>query len=184
MAMEADLPFVEVWRDIKGYEGRYQVSSEGRVKTVERFKSDGRHQREGIRISEIDQKGYEFVLLFDGIGYHRFSVHVLVAKAFIPNIYNKPQVNHIDGNKLNNKVDNLEWCTASENQLHALRMGLARPRRGESHSSAKLSDADVIQIRDLRKRGYKLRELAERFGVCETHISRIVRNIERVMVNY
>ena len=170
---------MEVWRDIKGYEGRYQVSSEGRVKTVNRFKSDFRRQREGIRKTQIDHHGYEFVNLFDGHRFHRHSVHVLVARAFIDNPEDKNQVNHIDGDKLNNRLENLEWCTASENQIHALKMGLVRTRRGEDNKCTRISDAEAREMITMRRSGAKLQDIADAFGVSFGYVGRIVRGDRR-----
>ena len=170
---------MEIWRDISGYEGRYQVSNYGRIKTVERYKSDGRHQAEIIRKTQIDRHGYEFALLFNGKKNCRHSVHVLVANAFIDNPENKPQVNHIDGDKLNNYVSNLEWCTASENQRHAVMTGLSRRYFGDDNWQTKVTDAQVIEIRAMRKAGAKLREICDQYGISETHASRIARSVRR-----
>jgi len=102
----------EEWRDIAGYEGLYQVSSLGRVKSNPVY----RHHRKAIVLTPYEIKsGYRVV---DLLGRHRL-VHRLVAMAFIPNPANKAQVNHIDGNKRNNVASNLEWCTGKENILHA-----------------------------------------------------------------
>ena len=171
---------MEVWKDIEGFEGRYQVSDCGRVRTVERHKSDGRRQPEAIRRTQIDRHGYEFALLFDGNKNRRFSVHVLVARAFIPNVENKPQVNHIDGNKLNNVVSNLEWVTASENQLHAVAHGLRIEKYGDANKRTKVSDADIRKIRELRKQGAKLQPLADMFGISMGQVGRIVRYERRI----
>ena len=170
----------EIWRDIDGYEGRYQISSLGRVKTVERHKSDGRRQPEAIRKTQVDHRGYEFVLLYNGERMKRHSVHVLVARAFIDNPENKPHVNHIDGDKLNNVLENLEWATPSENQRHALRMGLAKPKRGDANKQTKVSDADIRRIREMRKAGAKLQPLADMFGISMSQVGRIVRNERRI----
>lgn len=145
------------------------------MKTVKRYKSDGRYQPEFIRKTEVDLHGYEFVILFNENGYKRHSIYVLVAKHFIDNPNNKPQVNHIDGNKLNNNVDNLEWCTASENQRHALRTGLIVPKHGDDNKKTKVCDADIREIRRLRELGSKLQPLADRFGLSLAQIGRIVR---------
>jgi hypothetical protein len=113
----------EIWRDIKSYEGIYLVSNLGRIKSISRKIWNGKGyfiSKEKILNGTITDKGYISVEL---CGKHNMA-HRLVASAFIENIYNKPQVNHIDGNKKNNNIMNLEWCTNSENQIHAYKNGL------------------------------------------------------------
>ena len=106
---------MEEWRDIKGYEGAYQVSSYGRIRS--RFK---------ILKKQKHKQGYELVGLSKNGTTKRYLVHRLVAEAFIKNVDNKPEVNHKDGNKNNNAVENLEWCTRLENIRHAWDTGLTR----------------------------------------------------------
>ena len=111
---------MEDWRDVRGNPG-YEVSSSGEVKNIKTGKilKPGRHRQ-----------GYSMVHLSDQNVVHGKTVHRLVAEAFIPNPEQKPQVNHIDGNKSNNQVSNLEWNTGSENTVHAYRTGLfdGRPK--------------------------------------------------------
>lgn len=113
----------EIWKDIKGYEGLYQVSNLGRVKSLDRtYKSSLTNTetitRRGKVLKPLFNRGYYYVALSSGNKVIRKSIHRLVAETFIPNNLNKPQVNHKDGNKKNNNVKNLEWATQSENQLH------------------------------------------------------------------
>ena len=121
---------MEVWKDITGYEGLYQVSSLGRVKSLERFKLDGRRCAERIMKPSADLGGYlSCELCNDGRG-KRFLIHRLVAEAFLQNPDNKREVNHINGIKSDNSIENLEWSTSSENTIHAYRHGLeVKPTR-------------------------------------------------------
>lgn len=105
----------EIWKDIKEYEGIYQVSNLGRVKSL-------KHSKEGKLLKgRVTGKGYLSVALFRNSVRKSNSIHRLVAEAFIPNPENKPEVNHIDENKLNNDVSNLEWVTSKENSNHGTR---------------------------------------------------------------
>ena len=115
---------IEIWKYIEGYEGKYQVSNTGKIRSL--CYHDGGH---GVRRPKLmkpgtDESGYYRCALSKNNELRTFKVHRLVAKAFIPNPSNKPQVNHIDGNKKNNYVSNLEWVTSSENQIHAWKNGL------------------------------------------------------------
>lgn len=109
---------MELYRDIPGYEGKYQVTSWGRVYTVD---------REDYVTPQLSEKGYLRVDLYDGSGKRKhFKVHRLVAKAFVPNPDGKPHVNHKDGNKKNNSFTNLEWVTDRENKEHSMFMGFLK----------------------------------------------------------
>lgn len=117
---------------------------------------------------------YAHVVLYIGDKPKIHSVHRLVAELFIENPSNKPQVNHIDGNRANNTVTNLEWCTQSENQIHAFATGLQMSRKGEAHHNSRLSAEEVLQIKELlESREYSGPEIAEAFGVQQQLISKI-----------
>lgn len=125
---------LEIWKDIENYEGLYQVSNFGRVKSLPRLvkNNGGEYFYKGrILNAGIDSGGYSLVVLSKNDKNKSFRVHRLVASAFIknPNLHNV--VNHIDGNKSNNFYLNLEWTTSSENNAHAYKIGLKIPFRGK-----------------------------------------------------
>jgi len=156
----------EVWKDVKGYEGLYQVSNLGRVRSS------------GLQIMKTRVSGcyYRIKLCNHGACEHVF-VHRLVADAFIPNPKKKTQVNHIDGNKLNNIVSNLEWVTPSENAIHSHRVlghkanNPALGKFGVEHWNSKI----VLQI----KNGVIIGEF---FGACEAQRKTKINNSGICMV--
>ena len=115
----------ETWKSIKGFEKRYEVSNLGRIKSIG---GKSNHKKDIIMKQIINHKGYLQLVLRKNNMPHHCIVHRLVAQAFIPNPDNLPQINHIDGNKQNNRVDNLEWCDNSYNQIHANKLGLNENR--------------------------------------------------------
>lgn len=118
---------MEIWKDVNGYENLYQVSNKGRVKTLHK-PDQGCSTLDENNIKKIDDvtrhKGYCLVQLYKDGKKKMVRVHRLVAEAFIPNPMNYSQVNHIDGNKTNNCVENLEWCSGKHNMQHAVEHNL------------------------------------------------------------
>lgn len=119
----------EIWKDIKGYEGLYQVSNHGRVRSLDRIIVDNWCTRKfkGQVLNPTEHNGkqpYLYVSLSKQGEVKKYFVHQLVAETFIPNPENKPQVNHKDGDPQNNKASNLEWVTNAENTQHAYNTGL------------------------------------------------------------
>lgn len=127
----------EIWKEIAGYEGYYQVSNTGKVKGLDRLVNHSKKGFKRVHGKECSYRKnsvrYPEVCLFKQ-GTRKYAlVHRLVALAFVPNPLNKPEVNHLDGVKSNNHVDNLEWCTSSENQRHAYGKGLQVGKKGADH---------------------------------------------------
>lgn len=134
----------EEWKDIPGFEHLYQVSNYGRILRIGVYRVSARYYKKGryyptqIMTSSIGKHGYCRVQLFGHNGsFKTVRIHRLVAQAFIPNPENKPQVNHKDGNKQNNRVDNLEWCTNSENGKHAWDNNLRTKNFGKNNYMSK-----------------------------------------------
>lgn len=169
---------MEIWKDVLGYEGIYQVSNKGNVKSLQRlvYSKNGSYRTvKGSYISlVVNNKGYfKIILHFKGLRTHVVA-HRLVAIAFIPNPENKPQVNHKDGNKLNNNDWNLEWNTSLENVKHSWNNGLSKHLYGEKGRNSKLTDKDILEIRKSNK---SRKELSNYFNVSYMNIVSILNRI-------
>ena len=149
------------WRNIKGYEGHYQVSSAGQVRSLKR---GGR-----LMSPAVSRTGYHQVNLYLEGRVKHFYEHRLVAAAFIRPIPDGMEVNHKDGDKSNNDVKNLEIVTSEENLRHARETGLM-PSGGERSPVAKLTEEAVREIRRSKDHRERAAEVADRFGVCERTI--------------
>lgn len=140
----------EFWKPVKNFEGLYEISNLGNVKTLKRTwrvlnyqskKYQTMYNKEKLMNCVISKTGYKQVVLMKNNKKTLKLIHRLVAEAFINNTENKPCVNHKDGNKLNNNVNNLEWCTYKENNIHALKNGLSKSylkgKYGKEHNKSK-----------------------------------------------
>lgn len=132
----------EEWKPCVGYEGRYEVSNIGRVKSL---------VTNQLLKPATDKLGRKQVALSLNSKVKATRIHRLVAKAFISNHENKPQVNHIDNNPSNNCVENLEWCTAKENTQHMLKQNRQNPPNGERQGGHVLTEDIVRKIKKLSK---------------------------------
>ena len=147
-----------IWKDIQGYENEYSISNTGVVKGK-------KYNRELKPFTNKD--GYQKVILCKDGKTKNFYLHRIVAQHFKDNFNNKPQVNHIDGIKTNNHHTNLEWCNNSENQRHAIRIGLKKIKYGKDTPTSKFTNQQVREIRELFATGkYTIAQLAREFNVA------------------
>lgn len=150
----------EIWKPVKGYEGRYEISNTGKLKSLN-YSNSGKQK---IMKEIVNNHGYRRVSLFGEGGYLQYQVHRLVAFNFIPNQENKCCINHIDGNKLNNSILNLEWVTIQENIKHAVKNDLHL--YGENHGASILTKLQVLAIRKEYLKGLiGTRPLAKKYNV-------------------
>jgi predicted XRE-type DNA-binding protein len=163
---------IEEWKTIKEFPD-YRISNLGKVKSFKKY----HYTNERILKSSRDRNGdgYLFVNLYINGKSKICCVHRLVLCNFKPiDNHLDFEVNHMDGNKLNNYINNLEWCTKSENEFHAYKLGLKVSLKGEDHGRSKLKEDDIKEIRTLLKKGeYSQRRIAEIFNVSQSQISRI-----------
>lgn len=170
-------------KDIAGWEGIYAVTENGRVWAYPRVRvRNGKelNYKGYWRKRVVTKYGYVVTVLYksDGGRYpkgRKIFVHRLVAQAFIPRVEGKNFVNHRDGNKRNNCVNNLEWCTYQENTVHAFKTGLRVAPAGGQHGMAKLTDSIVLEARELFKEGgHTKASLARKYGVTKTTMGKII----------
>ena len=163
---------MEIWKDISGFNGDYQVSTMGRVRSFKKI--------EAILLKpNITKSGYEVVALNkDGKRVRNARVNRLVAETFLPIDSKRGEVNHINGIKVDNRLTNLEYCSRSENMKHAFETGLILPRRGREIQTNKLTEKQVRFIRENHKPYHQIlgtKPLAERFGVSRGTITEIAK---------
>lgn len=172
---------MEIWKDISGFEGKYQVSNLGNIKSLYRIKERRGYGKivipERVLNPPVDTVGYKRLYLYGDGFKKRDMVHRFVAKAFIPNPENKPEVNHKNGIKTDNRVENLEWATVSENRIHAFANKLQVPLKGTELPHAILKENDVLEIRKAWNTGkFFQKELAKMYNVSRGCIYGIVKN--------
>ncbi len=176
MNMNGKQQQLEIWVPIKGYEGLYEVSNLGRVKSLDKLRNfryvGFKNPLKGKLIKGFDAHGYRRVSLCKNGKYKKIYIHVLVARAFIPNPENKPEVNHKDGIKINNRELNLEWNTNKENRDNAVKMGLMI--HGSNHHRAKLSESQVLLIRKQYSKGISGIKIAKEYNMNASTIYDII----------
>lgn len=163
-------------KNIKGYEGLYSISDTGEVRRIFTtiIRSDGKKKRFKARLlkSLISSHGYFGLRLSKNSITEQKYIHRLIAEHFIPNPKKLDCINHKDGNKLNNSISNLEWCTKKYNNQHAYRTGL-NTNQGETHNAGKLKKIDVRIIREALSLNHKASNIARYFKVRPNNISNI-----------
>ena len=156
----------ELWRNIDGYKGMYQVSSFGRIRSY-------KENLPRILKPRVNNGGYKYIsLCLDG-NCKSFIIHRIVAKHFLGK--SDLTVNHKNGNKLNNCVENLEWVSFEENLNHAKENCLLA--KGEKHGRSKLTERDVKLLRYKHKKRKSVRFLSKEFGVSRSVVNKIINNI-------
>lgn len=167
----------EIWKSVAGYEGLYEISNVGRVRSLDRMvKAKVWYLIKGIILKPIMSAEYPRVNLCNrsnGVRSKYFLIHRLVAIAFILNPENKREVNYKDGIKTNNFADNLEWVTSSENQKHAFAIGLSVGNKGSANPRSVLKERQVLQIKKLLLKNVRNPIIARKFGVSDSAISAI-----------
>src|SRR5690606_28733657 len=165
----------EVWKDVKGYEGFYQVSNLGRVKSLERHVPNGDNTFRVVkeRYLKTNKKTNEYIKV--NLSGKSFRVHRLVATAFIGNPNNYPEVNHINGDKTDNNVTNLEWCSSSYNMKHNEKLGVVV--RGNKHVNSTIDEQTAKEIKILLKSGIKQKDIASKFDITENIVNQINRGL-------
>jgi hypothetical protein len=178
----------EFWRPIKGYEGIYRVSNLGRIKSLSRLvqcKNGYRKTKEKILKPHINKSGY---CSLDLGKKNKHLLHRIVANAFIPNPDNKPCVNHLNGIKSDNKFDNLEWCTYSENEKHSYlvlgkKSNLSKnrqTRKGSKSNFSKFTDLEIEEIKNLILENTKPSKIIIKYNISKSYISRLKNNKRRI----
>lgn len=170
---------MEIWKQITIKNNRfkdfYEVSNLGRVRSWRRYLDRRRRDEPIILCQSYDKAGYCSVVLCDRQERVNFKVHRLVAHEFISNFQNRPDVNHIDFDKKNNKLDNLQWVTKSENVMHSVRAGKWGDRSGEKNGANKWSEAQIrIIVAECNEGILFKKDVAKKYNMNSSHLSEIL----------
>lgn len=177
-----------MWKEIEGFEGFYEVSNKGEIRSLDRevmFKHKTRFYKGAIKKQQTGANGYKIVKLYKSDKkQYTFSVHRLVANAFLDKPSYAECINHKDGNKTNNNVDNLEWCSYSHNNKHAFEIGL-RKYNGNLDIYHKLSSIKVVAHKDnkilhIKDNSREMAEYIKKVYNIESNTETIARSIRRV----
>lgn len=171
---------MEIWKAINGLGEVYEVSSLGRVRSKDKstMRKDGKILNTKGRILSIqtDHNGYSRIVIFYKGKRNTYKVHRLAADTFIENSENKPNINHKNNLRTDNRIENLEWCTQKENMQHCTKQNRIVAHRGVDHVNAKLTEVCVIKIRELYKsNNYYKAELARMFMVDVSTIASVIK---------
>jgi hypothetical protein len=174
---------MEIWKDIKNYEGSYQVSNTGKIRSLPKTWVSGKgcikHHSGKVLSINNGPNGYKVVQLTRPVR-ELVRVSIIVAKTFVSNPDNLPEVNHIDGDKSNNNDWNLEWTDRIGNMIHASKLNLLKPVTGENHHFSKITNLEVLEIKELHStQTFKLKDLAVKFNTSISTIHNVIKNKTR-----
>lgn len=172
-------------KDIKGWEGQYAITKEGRVwsyprewKQISRWGTSVTRKWRGgwLKANTNRKRNWYYSIALGKKNRKGYKIHRLIAEAFIPNPLELPEVNHKNGIKTDNRIENLEWCDHTENIRHAHRIGLVKVRYGAENKNARLTQMQAEKIREIySKKAISQRTLGARFGVSFATVGEIIR---------